>query len=236
MREVALAGAPNVGKSTLFNRLTRLRQHTGNWVGKTVETARGRCGDYQLWDLPGTWSLTPRSGEEQVARDFLAAGRAEATVVVCDAGCLERDLALALECRAFCPRVLVCVNLLDEAERRGRRVDCAALSEAMGLPTIGVCAREERSRGLLLAALDALFAADPGKPPALPLPEPWAGAVSRIAEEAVRFGLSPSLALPLLEGTGALPGIPAPLLAAAGNNEKYLNVVRKKFDLKEDIN
>ncbi len=167
-RTVALAGNPNVGKSTLFNQLTGLRQHTGNWTGKTVSTARGRCGDYTLVDLPGTYSLKPRSAEETVARDFLLSGGAQAVIVVCDAGCLARNLTLALQCRELCPRVLVCVNLLDEAERRGIRVDCEALQRRLGLPTVGIVARRRDSRETVLRALDALMAAperEPGEPP-----------------------------------------------------------------------
>ncbi len=156
---VALAGNPNVGKSTLFNRLTGLRQHTGNWTGKTVSAAEGRCGDYRLVDLPGTYSLLPHSEEERVARDYLLRGEAEAVAVVCDACCLERNLNLVLQCRELCCRVLVCVNLLDEAERRGIRVDCAALSRGLGLPVVGVTAREKGSRDRFLAALDALWTA-----------------------------------------------------------------------------
>ena len=167
-RTVALAGNPNVGKSSLFNRLTGLRQHTGNWTGKTVETAAGRCGSYRLVDLPGTYSLRPGSAEERVTRDYLLRGEAEAVVVVCDACCLERNLILALQCRALCPRMLVCVNMLDEARRRGLRVDCEALSRGLGLPVIGLSAREKGSLAALIAALDALFEApprpaDPGK-------------------------------------------------------------------------
>ncbi len=179
-RIVALAGNPNVGKSTLFNQLTGLHQHTGNWTGKTVETARGRCGAYTLVDLPGTYSLLPHSAEETVARDFLLQGGAEAVIVVCDAGCLERNLNLALQCRELCGRVLVCVNLLDEAERRGIRVDCEKLSAALGLKVIGVVARQRESKAQVLAALDALFAAPARPRRSPPYPTPIEGALRRL--------------------------------------------------------
>ena len=158
---VALAGSPNVGKSTLFNRLTGLRQHTGNWAGKTVARATGVCESaarrYTLVDLPGAYSLDTRSPEEALARDFLASGEAQAVVVVCDASCLERSLALVLQILALTHRVLVCVNLLDEARRRGITLDLPLLQKRLGVPVIGVVAREKASRRQLLDALDALL-------------------------------------------------------------------------------
>lgn len=147
---VALAGNPNVGKSTVFNALTGARQHTGNWSGKTVSGAHGtmHCDGQPvtLVDLPGTYSLRPRSEEERVARDFLASGEADAVVLVADATCLERNLILILQALELLPRAVVCLNLMDEARKKRIRIDVAALEQELGVPVVPCAAR--RGRGL----------------------------------------------------------------------------------------
>ena len=159
-RVVALAGNPNTGKSTLFNALTGLKQHTGNWPGKTVTRAEGGFEfnkvRYKLVDLPGTYSLLSASHDEEIARDFLLFGRPDVTVVVMDATAIERNLNLVLQVLEITNRVVVAVNLMDEAARKGIDIDLRSLSRDLGVPAIGVVARTGDGLHALLEAVDGV--------------------------------------------------------------------------------
>jgi ferrous iron transport protein B len=154
---VALAGNPNTGKSTVFNALTGLRQHTGNWPGKTVGRAEGGFSydsqRFKLIDLPGTYSLLSTSYDEEIARDFILFGQPDVTVIVVDATCLERNLNLALQVLEITDRVVICLNLMDEARRHGLTIDDRRLARDLGVPVVPTAARQREGLDQLLLAI-----------------------------------------------------------------------------------
>jgi ferrous iron transport protein B len=155
---IALAGNPNTGKSTVFNHLTGLRQHTGNWPGKTVARAEGGFSyneaRYKLVDLPGTYSLLSASTDEEVARNFILFGQPDVTVVVTDATRLERNLNLILQILEITNRAVICLNLMDEAKRKHLKIDERILSKDLGVPVIPTSARSGQGMQDLLKAIN----------------------------------------------------------------------------------
>lgn len=154
---VALAGNPNTGKSTVFNALTGLRQHTGNWPGKTVTRAEGGFdyadNRYKMVDLPGTYSLLATSLDEEIARDFILFGQPDVTIVVVDASRLERNLNLVLQVLEITNRVVIALNLMDEADRHQMKVDHRRLARDLGVPVVPTVARYNEGLEELLAAI-----------------------------------------------------------------------------------
>jgi ferrous iron transport protein B len=154
---VALAGNPNTGKSTVFNSLTGLRQHVGNWPGKTVARAEGgfeyEGKKYKLVDLPGTYSLLSASTDEEIARDFILFGRPDCTIIVVDATVLERNLNLVLQILEITEKAVLCLNLMDEAQRKGIKINHKTLARDLGVPVVPTVARTGHGMTDLLRAV-----------------------------------------------------------------------------------
>lgn len=209
-RLIALAGNPNTGKTTVFNTLTGLRMHTGNWPGKTISRAEGAFlyggNRYRLVDLPGTYSLLSASPDEEVARGFLLFGQPEVTVIVLDAGCLERNLNLALQVLQITRRAVVCLNLMDEARARGLEVDHRQLARELGVPVVPCSARSGEGIAELLREIEWMSERrEPLAPRTLPLDVDGLRDALSATEQALQQAL-PALAQPrwvalrLLEG------------------------------------
>lgn len=194
---VALAGNPNTGKSSVFNALTGLKQHVGNWPGKTVTRAEGGFAlggrKFKLVDLPGTYSLLSASQDEEVARNFLLFGRPDCTIVVADATALERNLNLVLQVLEITDRVVVCVNLMDEARRKGLAVDTRSLARDLGVPAVPTVARTGEGLAELVSTVSKVIAGEIAVQPRRAAHPPE---IERAISE-----LTPAI-------EGAVPGIP----------------------------